>query len=496
MKFSLQRAHTIPLYQQLVEQLREYIRSGALPVGARLPTVRQLATEYGLTRPTVHTAYMELQAEGFIESIVGRGTFVCSSLPVPTGLDRTHVARAQPPPEWLSQGMLADMMRMAEQSEMISFAQIMPAIETYPIAELNRAMRSAFDTPASLGYGLAQGELILRAQIAHLLLDRGIVTSLLITAGAQQGLDVTLRACTTPDDILLVEEPTFVGMLELAALRRQHIVSIPMDYEGIQLGPLEEACKRYHPRLLYLIPTFQNPSGISLALERQQAILDLARRYDFYILEDDIYGLLAHDKPAPLPLKAIDTDERVIYLFSFSKTVMPALRLGAVVADSESLQQLIAVKRSSDLLCSPLLQHTLAHYLKRHQLQAHIQRIQPLYRERKEAMLEALDHYLLDCSWSEPEGGLCIWVSLPEQVNERDLYLACIKRGIGIAPGSAFSVQPDLLPAMRLSFSSNEPACIWQGIALFSKILEEQLRHPGTFNSGEPMRKSASGWLV
>ena len=360
-------------------------------------------------------------------------------------------------------------------------------------------MRAAFDNPASLGYGLAQGELILREQIAHLLLDRGIVASpdsMLITAGAQQGIDVVLRACTTPDDVLLVEEPTFVGMLELAALRHQRIVSIPMDHGGIQLGPLEEACKRYHPRLLYLIPTFQNPSGISLARERRQAILDLARRYDFLIFEDDIYGFLTHDKPAPLPLKAIDAEERVIYMFSFSKTLMPSLRLCAVTAATTSLQQLTSVKRSSDLLCSPLLQHALAYYLKRHLLQAHIQRIQPLYKERKEAMLEALDHYLPDCSWSEPEGGLCIWVSLPEQINERDLYLTCIKRGIGIAPGSAFCVLPNLLPAVRLSFSSNDPACIWQGIALFSKILEEQLRHPVTIKSDEPMRKNSGGWLV
>ncbi|WP_161977791.1 GntR family transcriptional regulator [Dictyobacter kobayashii] len=151
------------MYQQLVEQIREYIRSGALLAGARLPTVRQLASEHGLTRLTVHTAYAELQAEGLIESVVGRGTFVCEALPIPTGLHSgVRLARAQPPPEWLSQGVLADMMRLSEQSEIISFAQVTPAFETYPTVEFQRAMRAVLEMPCALGYGPTQGELVLR----------------------------------------------------------------------------------------------------------------------------------------------------------------------------------------------------------------------------------------------------------------------------------------------------------------------------------------------
>lgn len=480
MKFSLQRADTLPLYQQLVEQIREYIRSGSLPVGSRLPTVRQLASDYGLTRLTVHTAYAELQAQGLIESVVGRGTFVCTDLPIPTGLPRgARVTRAQPPPEWLSQGVLADMMRLGEQSEIISFAQVTPALETYPTAEFQRAMRTVLDMPCALGYGPTQGELALREQIVRLLLDRGIVTrpdNVLITAGAQQGIDLVLRACVTSDDVILVEEPTYVGLLELAAQRRQRIISIPTDQDGIQLAALEEACQRYRPRLLYLIPTFNNPTGRSLTQERRQMVLRIAREHDLLIVEDDIYGLLFYDRPAPLPLKASDSEGQVIYLFSFSKVLMPALRLCAVVAAPEQMQLLTGTKRSSDLLCSPILQHALANYLKRHQLQAHIQQVRPLYRERRQAMLEALADYLPECDWSEPAGGLCIWVNLPEQIDERQLYLSGIRKGVGFAPGSAFHVLPDRPPAMRLSFSSNSPACIRQGIATLSQVIQEQLK--------------------
>ncbi|WP_161977790.1 aminotransferase-like domain-containing protein [Dictyobacter kobayashii] len=214
------------------------------------------------------------------------------------------------------------------------------------------------------------------------MLDRGVVTApdnVLITAGAQQGIDLVLRSCVTPEDVILVEEPTYVGLLELAALRRQRIVSIPTDHDGIQLEALEEACQHYRPRMLYLIPTFNNPTGSSLAAERREALLQLARRYNLLIVEDDIYGLLYYDQQAPLPLKTSDSSGQIIYLFSFSKVLLPALRLCAVVAAPEQMQALASAKRSSDLLCSPILQHALAHYLKRHLLQAHIQQLRPLY---------------------------------------------------------------------------------------------------------------------
>ena len=478
MQLSLTRQGNCPLYRQITNQMREYIRAGAIPVGSRLPTVRELASQYNLTRLTVHTAYAELQSEGLVEAVVGRGTFVAARLPIPTTVQATLDLPAPPPPAWSSQGLLADMMRMTEHPDLLSFAQAIPEATTYPTHELGRSLRSALENPAALSYGSTQGELALREQVAHILLDRGIVTSpelVLITSGAQQAIDLALRALVSPTDVVFVEEPTYVGALELAAQRNQRIIGIPVDASGIKLDALEAACQHYHPRLLYLIPTFHNPTGLSLAAERRQALLRLARTYEFFIFEDDVAGMLAYDDPALPALKALDTEGRVIYGTSFSKMLLPGIRLGMIVAPEAHLLSLLAAKRTSDLFCSPLLQHALADYLHRHHLSAHLQRVRPIYHERRDAILSALQRHMEQCSWTQPAGGFNLWVMLPPQINERDFYLQAIEHGVGFAPGAAFFTQPQARASLRLSFGSHSPTRIEQGVAILGNLLRQQL---------------------
>ncbi len=479
MKLSLQRKDDLPLYRQIANQIREYIRTGALPVGSRLPTIRELAQQYGLTRLTVQSAYAELQSEGLVEAGVGRGTFVADHLPIPTSLHTPPIPTLSPP-SWLSQGILADMMRMTAHPDLLSFAQAIPESSTFPTQDLGRSLRIALDDPISLGYSSTQGELSLREQVAHILLDRGIVTPpdlVMITSGAQQAIDLVLRAFVSPENVILVEEPTYVGMIELAAQRGQQIVSIPSDEHGILPEALEAACKLYHPRLLYLIPTFHNPTGLSLSGERRQALLRLARTYDFLIFEDDVAGMLGYDDSSIPALKAFDTDGRVIYATSFSKVLLPGVRLGMIVAEEKHLLPLLAARRTSDLFSSPLLQHALADYLHRHHLSTHLQRVRPLYRSRRDAMLSALQRHLPECSWTCPMGGLNLWVAFPEQINERDFYLQAIERGVGIAPGAAFFLQAQPRAHMRLSFGAHTPEAIEQGIAILGELLHVQLRY-------------------
>jgi 2-aminoadipate transaminase len=479
MKLSLQRKNDLPLYRQIANQLREYIRTGALPVGSRLPTIRELAHQYGLTRLTVQGAYAELQSEGLVEATVGRGTFVADHLPIPTSLHTPPVPRLSPP-SWLSQGILADMMRMTAHPDLLSFAQAIPESATFPTQDFGRSLRSALDDPTSLSYGSTQGELSLREQVAHILLDRGIVTPpdlVLITSGAQHAIDLALRAFVSPENVLLVEEPTYVGMIELAAQRGQQIVGIPSDEQGILPDAVETACKRYHPSLLYLIPTFHNPTGLSLSSERKQALLRLARTYDFLIFEDDVAGMLAYADTSTPALKASDTDGRVIYGTSFSKVLLPGVRLGMIVAEEKYLLPLLAARRTGDLFSSPLLQHALADYLHRHHLSSHLQHVRPLYRARRDAMLSALQRHLPECSWTCPQGGFNLWVAFPEQINERDFYLQAIERGVGIAPGAAFFLQSQSRAHMRLSFGAHTPEHIEQGIAILGELLHIQLRY-------------------
>lgn len=475
MHLQIQHNTDLPLYRQLMEQIRALIHSGALSPGDRLPTVRQLAAELGLTRLTVHAAYAELQAQGLIESFVGRGTFVAAR-PLPGQWQVSSLP--QPPAPWHVEGLLAEMEGQTS-APLLNFAQAHPAPEAFPTRELSKALRAALNDPAALNYGVIQGETVLREQVSRLLLERGITTSpdhVLITAGAQQGIGLALGALTVPGDVVLVEEPTYPGVLELAALHGQRLVGIPTDAEGISLAALEATCRAYHPRLLYLIPAYHNPTGHTLSPTRHAAVLSMARTHQMLIVEDDIYGFLALDGPAPLPLKASDTEGQVLYITSFSKIFTPGLRLGALVAAPTYLPKLAACKQSTDLTCSPLLQQALADYLRRGYLAAHLQRARALYRERRDAMLAALERSLSPCIWTHPNGGFSIWITLPAPVNEQNVVRQAREQGIGVAPGRLFFPQPRREGYIRLCFGAHPPKRIEEGIARLGQVLQGYLQ--------------------
>lgn len=483
MKLNLQRKSGLPLYRQITNQLRDYIRSGVLPPGDQLPTVRQLANEYKLTRLTVQTAYAELQAEGLVESVVGRGTFVAnrSSLQLAVGINAPKFIATQPQVPWYSQGLLADMLRMTEQPNIISFAQASPAPETFPLTEFKKVLGNVLSDPTKLSYISTQGELTLREQIAHLLLDRGIVTPperVLVVSGAQQGLDIALKTFVQPHEIIVMEEPSYPGALELAAQRGQKVIGLPRYANGFSLETLEQICQLYKPNLLYTIPTFHNPTGTSLSDEQKQGLLSLASKYNLRIIEDDTYGFLPlTDQPIPKTIYEMDeSGERVIYLTSFSKSLMPSLRLGAIVASEANLLQLTAAKRISDLNSSSLLQLGLAEYLHRYSFGVHVQTVKKIYKERCAAMLSALEQNFRGFGRVIiPEGGLSIWVELPQEVDEREFYLEAIARGVGVAPGSAFFTQPQRQAYMRLSFGALTLPQIEQGVEILGKLLQGQI---------------------
>jgi DNA-binding transcriptional MocR family regulator len=276
--------------------------------------------------------------------------------------------------------------------------------------------------------------------------------------------------------VILVETPTYPGLLELAAQRGQPVVGIPRDAEGPSLAAIEAAGAAHRPRLLYLVPTFHNPTGRSTSAARRAEILRLAAERDFLVLEDDPYGLLPLDDAAPPALKGDDDRGRVVYVASFSKILLPGLRLGAMVAGPEVLPRLVAVKRTSDLTCSPILQAALADYLRRGQLDPHLRRVRPLYRERCDAMLAAVQRHLPTARFARPAGGLSVWVELPAGVVERDFYLAALERGVGVARGQSFWPRPTDEPFLRLSYGTHTPEEIERGIAILGEVLREHDR--------------------
>lgn len=478
MQLYLERRGQRPLYLQVVEQIQERIRSGALPVGSRLPPIRQLAGELGLTRLTVHNAYAELQADGWIESYVGRGSYVAERPGAKAQVRPSPVLRPTPV---LPTGMLSEMMRLSHLPDMISFAQAAAAPETFPVDEFGAAVQCVLrdDGHALFDYGITQGELRLREQLSCFLRDRSIDVppeQLVVVGGAQQGMDVALRALVNPGDTILVEQPTYLGMIERMQMQGLKLVAVPLDEQGLRPDALETAIAQHQPRLLYTIPSFHNPTGINMSVERQEALLDIARRHGLPVLEDDIYGLLSYDSPPPLPLRARDTSGTVIYLTSFSKVLMPGLRLGVLAATPPLLESLIAVKRLSDMHSPQLIQRAAAEYLASGHFAVHMRRTNDLYRVRRDAMMASLArHFPADATWTTPGGGFCCWIGLPPGVRSIELYEQAIEQGVAFAPGHVFFPDQPAHSYMRLSFATHGPERIEQGIAVLGGLVHEQL---------------------
>jgi DNA-binding transcriptional MocR family regulator len=483
MRFTLDRTSEVPLYRQIVEQLREAVDHGETPPGTRLPTVRQLARDLGVTRLTVHSAYTELQALGYVDSFVGRGTYTAAP-PHAIAASGAAVSAAapevpRPPAVDRTQRRLAELMMLKQRPDLLSFAQAIPAPESYPLDDFHPALEVALATPGALGYGPIQGTEALREQVSVLLASRGVIASadeILIDGGAQQGIYLALRAFSRPEEAVMVEEPTYSGVIELAAQRGQRLVGVPVDEEGIDLVALDRLCALHRPRLLYTVATFHNPTGVSLAPQRRAALLALAEKWDFLIIEDDVYGWLAYDDVPPPSLKADDRAGRVLYLESFSKALFPALRLGAMVASGAQLADLAAVKESCDLVSSTLMQLALAEFLRRGAFAPHLERVNALYRDRRDAMMEALESAMPECENTWPRGGFNTWVTLPSGINERDFFIEAAEHGVGVARGSSFFHQPRPQGYLRLSFAAQPPERITEGVGRLGRILRGHLQ--------------------
>ncbi len=480
MHIHLDRENARPLYQQLAQDIQQRIRSGALPAGARLPTVRELAQQLGVTRLTVHTAYSELQAGGWVEATVGRGTFVANQgdQQMSSALDLGR--------EFSPHGMISDMLRMAQIPGMRSLAMADAAAEFYPKREFARALEEALvhDSAATLGYTTSQGEPLLRNVLAEFVRQRGIHAGpdeLVVTSGVTQGIALLARTLASPGDTVIVEQPTYVGALNILGAQQLRVVGAPMDAEGMLVDRLEALIVAHKPRFIYTIPAFQNPSGVCLSPDRRAMLLTIAERYRVPVVEDDIYSLIAFERPAPTALKANDPADVVIHVSSFSKSALPGVRIGYIVAPPQIVKRLVAVKQADDLCSPPLMQRAMAIFIERGWFAAHLRRTIPRYRDRRDTLLTAMTRYFpAGLRWTTPEGGFSTWVTLPQGISATDLYLAAIERGVAFAPGDFFFAGPAPRPYMRLSFSGQPPEVLTDVTRSIGELLAENI-HRRTF---------------
>jgi 2-aminoadipate transaminase len=393
----------------------------------------------------------------------------------------------------LQSSAIRELLKLTEQPDMISFAGGLPAPEVFPVAEFQAACQRvlAQHGPQALQYSTTEGYRPLREMIARHMARYGIVVepdNVLITSGSQQALDLIGKVFVNPGDRLLVEKPTYVGALQAWNAYQAEYLSVPLDDDGLRTDVLEAAL-RAGPKFIYVLPNFHNPAGVTLALERRRTLVDLADRYGVPIVEDDPYGQLRYEGEHLPPLVVLDGQlhasdgapysGNVLYLSTFSKTLAPGLRLGWIVAPAEVIRRLALAKQGADLHTSTLTQMVAYEVARGGFLDRHVRVIRQVYRERRDAMVMALAKYFPPgVRWTTPQGGLFLWVTLPEGVDAADLLPAAIAARVAFVPGAAFHADGSGRHTLRLNFSNATPAQIDAGVRRLGGVLQRCLAQP------------------
>jgi GntR family transcriptional regulator/MocR family aminotransferase len=479
----------VPVYRQIQSFLRAQIQSGALPPEAQLPATRELAASLGVSRTTAINAYAELESEGLVYSRHGSGTFVAAPLPQLPEPSGEHLSRDDWPmwqqellkQRWGTEKETEQFKEAIAEPGHISFGGGLGATDLFPVEDLRKVLREVLrrDGSDALDYGDRAGYPPLRATIAQILTGQGIPAhpdQVLVTSGSHQALAMVAWLLLRPGDVVLVESPTYAGAVELFRAMDVRLLGVPVDEKGMRVAQVEEALRAARPRLIYTIPTFHNPTGVCLSNARRRQLVALASRYDVPILEDDFAGDLRYEGRARPALKTLDPGGYVIYVSTFSKVLMPALRVGFLVASGPVYEQLLAYKRFSDLATSNLMQRALEAYITVGRYQAHLRRACREYRRRRDAMLEALArHAPPGVRWVKPQGGLFLWLRLPDGLSAGALYPAAIEEGVSFAPGSLFFPAQRKQPNLRLNFVSHPPEVVETGIRRLCSAIERCL---------------------
>jgi GntR family transcriptional regulator/MocR family aminotransferase len=487
MRIPLDRQSVIPLYQQIETHLRQGILSGGLAADTRLPASRQLARDLGVNRITVENAYAELETDGLIYSRMGSGTYVLPVNPLPA---LPKDGPGAPWPLWQQSVEFQSkttkrkpsdeiLKKTSRHPHPISFASGIGDAHLFPAEDFRKVLQTVMrrDGIAALDYGEPNGHAPLRETITHILASQGLQTrseNVLITAGSQQALSLVSQLLLKPGDVILVESPTYSGALDLFRALNFEVVGIPLDSQGMQVEALEKLLQQHHPKLIYTIPNFHNPTGTCLSAPRRRQLIILADRYNIPILEDDFVGDLRYEGRTQPALKALDPGGRVIYVSTFSKILMPGLRVGFLVAEGPVYNGLVNFKRVNDLATSTLVQRALEAYVTVGRYQSHMRRSCQIFRKRRDLMLSAIRHYLPEeVGFDLPQGGLFIWLELPEKLSSEKLLPLALEEGVVFAPGNEF------FPGgsggrnwLRLNFVAQASDQIEEGMKRLSKAIQ------------------------
>jgi 2-aminoadipate transaminase len=464
----------VPLYRQLHRYYAELIRSGGLPAGERLPATRELAGLLGLNRTTVSAAYGLLEGEGLIDAQVGRGSFVTggtAAAQTGSSLDWESLLAEAPPASAPALGRVG-----------ISFASSRPAEGLFPLDDLRASCEEVLrgrELAQVLQLGSPAGFEPLRQYLLREGLQHGTVKAgddLLITSGCQQALDLLARTLLRPGDKVAVEDPIYPGLKNLLAQSGAPLIGIPVGADGIDSSALERALRTERPKLLIVTSDFQNPTGATLPLESRRNILRLAREYGVVVVENDLYGDLRYDGEAVAPLKRLDDAAQTILIRSFSKIAFPGLRVGWVIAPRLPVSRMAQAKQLCDLHTDQFSQALLLRFAESGRLAAHLARMQAAGAERLRAVLSGCERHLPAGSrYTRPQGGMNLWVRLPEPLDAGELLARAQRENVAYLPGKYFAVSKFEAGALRLSFAGLAPEDIEKGLAVLGQVFGGEL---------------------
>jgi len=483
---SLNPASTDPLYRQLFDSIAGRIENGALSAGHRLPPTRHLAGEIGTHRNTVVRAYRALEEAGFVVSTVGRGTFVRD---VPAAGD-TRERPAAGGIAWaslFSEASGAESLGRAERllrggvapAGVLNLARMEPAADLMATDQLKRCLDHVLRTqgPRALGYAPRGGVPRLQTLIAEDLLRNGVSAQtgdIQVTSGSQQGLDLLARVLCDPGDAVIVNASTYAGALHVLQAAGVRLISVPNDDEGPSMVAMQRLAHS-GAKAVYLMPGCQNPTGMCISQRRRAALVQWSQHSGVPLIEDDyVSDLHLDDAAPPAPMRALDGD--VIYIGTYSKKLIPALRVGYVVAPPALRTRLELMKKTMDLGTSALMQHALAEFLERGYLRAHLARIVPEYRARRGALEEGLrEHLPPQLQPRRPIAGLILWLPLPQQLDPELVYDRCLRAGVLVMPSTMMRVGEGDEHGIRLAFCAESEARLREGGVRVGKVLRELL---------------------
>ncbi|MGC9366913.1 MAG: PLP-dependent aminotransferase family protein [bacterium] len=386
----------------------------------------------------------------------------------------------------LKKSAIRELLKLTAKPEIISFAGGLPNPKTFPIEDVKRISDEVLESQGEkiLQYSTTEGDHEFREVLCGWLGEEGIMVkpeNVQITTASQQGLDLVSRVFLNPGDTCIVGLPTYLGFLQATNSVRAKPVGIPLDDQGIKTDIIEDEIDRLiseqkKPKFIYVIPDFQNPAGVTISLDRRKKLIEIAKKYEILIVEDSPYRKLRYSgKTLPTIYSLDDSGEHVITLFTFSKIFLPGFRLGWMIGSKDIIEKIVMAKQGMDL-CTPIFNQTIAkEYIKQDLIKARIEKNIDMYSKRKDIMLESLEKYMPKIeglTWTKPEGGLFLWVTLPEAMNADRMFYNAIEQNVAYVVGSAFFCNGKGQNTMRLNFSYPSEEQIRTGIQRLANVVE------------------------